>query len=390
MLTIDLLRFICFTVACALAPSLEALLALRFFQGCWSISPLTIGAGSIADMVKTENRGTAMSLWAVGPLLGPSVGPIAGGFLARYLGWRWIFWVLAIATSITAVTALLCMRESYSPVLLARKAKKLRSQTGNMNLRSKLDNGLTAKQLFSRAIVRPSKLLLLSPICFLMSLYIGIVYGTLYILFTTFTFVFEENYGFSEATVGLVYLGVGIGMLIAIAILGFTSDRILRRLSSKNNNEPKPEYRLPPLMYGAPTLPIGLFIYGWTAQYKVCIRLPAVKVIMLTPQQVHWALPLLGTAIFGAGQIVNFMTITSYLVDAFTTYAASAVAASTVIRAILGAVLPLIGLPMYHKLGLGWGNSLLAFVSLALCIIPFAFWAYGERIRTHPRFQIKL
>ncbi len=84
------------------------------------------------------------------------------------------------------------------------------------------------------------------------------------------------------------------------------------------------------------------------------------------------------------------MVINTYLVDTFTRYAASAVAASTVLRAILGAVLPLVGLPMYKKLGYGWGNSLLAFVTLALIPIAFCLYIFGERIRTHPKLQIKL
>ena len=102
-----------------------------------------------------------------------------------------------------------------------------------------------------------------------MSLYIAFVYGTLYVLFTTLAIVFRDNYGFSESTSGLAYLGTGIGMFIGLAFLAATSDRTLKKLASKNNGEMKPEFRLPPLMYAAPSLPIGLFIYGWTVQFKV-------------------------------------------------------------------------------------------------------------------------
>ena len=84
------------------------------------------------------------------------------------------------------------------------------------------------------------------------------------------------------------------------------------------------------------------------------------------------------------------MSISTYLVDAFTLHAASAMAANTVLRSTVGAVLPLAGPRMYATLGLGWGNSLLAFIAMALCPMPWIFYKYGERIRTHPRFQIKL
>lgn len=279
--------YICFTVACALARSMNELIAFRFLQGCWSVAPLTIGAGSMADMVSPQHRGAAMSLWSLGPLLGPTIGPIAGGFLSEAEGWRWIFWLLAIATGVTAILAPICLGESYAPVLLERKVKRLRKETGNMELRSKLDNGLDPKDLFRRAIVRPSKLLLMSPICQMLSLYIAIIYGILYgicpffmdqrpmltlsVLFTTFTFVFEDAYGFSTSVVGLAYVGIGIGMLSGLIMYALTGDRIFKHLANKHSNgEFKPEYRLPPLLFTTPVVPIGLLIYGWTAQYKVC------------------------------------------------------------------------------------------------------------------------
>jgi hypothetical protein len=74
--------------------------------------------------------------------------------------------------------------------------------------------------------------------------------------------------------------------------------------------------------------------------------------------------------------------VQNYLVDAYTQYAASAIAAATILRSLLGALLPLAGQPRYDKLGVGWGNSLLAFIALAFSPVPWFFWKYGERIRT--------
>jgi hypothetical protein len=75
------------------------------------------------------------------------------------------------------------------------------------------------------------------------------------------------------------------------------------------------------------------------------------------------------------------MPIQTYLIDAFTKYAASATAAATILRSVLAALIPLAGQPMYDKLGVGWGNSLLGFLALAMAPIPWIFWKYGERIR---------
>ena len=91
--------FIIFTVACALTPSLSALIGFRFLAGCAGSAPVTLGGGTIADVIHPGHRGLAMALYILGMLLGPNLGPVAGGFLTQAEGWRWTFWVLAIAVS---------------------------------------------------------------------------------------------------------------------------------------------------------------------------------------------------------------------------------------------------------------------------------------------------
>lgn len=105
-------------------------------------------------------------------------------------------------------------------------------------------------------------------------------------------------------------------------------------------------------------------------------------------EKVQWAAPLFGTLVLGIGIIIAFMCVQTYLIDAFTVYAASAIAANTVLRSIFGCVLPLCGLQMYDTLGYGWGNSLLGFLALAMIPIPWFFFTYGERMRTNPKYQV--
>lgn len=81
------------------------------------------------------------------------------------------------------------------------------------------------------------------------------------------------------------------------------------------------------------------------------------------------------------------MTIQVYLVDVYTLHSASALAAATVLRSLFGAFLPLAGPPLYEAMGLGWGNSTLGFIAVALIPVPFLFIRYGERIRKNPRYQ---
>jgi multidrug resistance protein len=371
--------FVIFNVACALATDLNMLIGFRFLAGVAGSACLTIGGGTIADLIAQERRGIAMSGFVLGPLLGPVIGPVAGGFASQSIGWRWIFYILAIATGCFSILCVFLLKESYAPILLARKTARLIKETGNTDLRSKLDTGLAPGEVFTRAIVRPIKLLVLSPIVLMLSLYMGVVYGYLYLLFTTFAVVFQEQYHFSSGAVGLSFLGIGLGSLLGLVFTGFTSDKILKALARKNSPPGtadadlvfKPEYRLPPILPFSVLIPVGLLIYGWTAKF-----------------QVHYIVPIFGTLLIGIGNLGVFMSIQMYMVDAFTIFAASALAANTVIRSVLGAVLPLAGQDMYKTLGLGWGNSLLAFIALGLSWVPWVIVVWGERIRI--KYPVKL
>lgn len=211
--------FVIFTICCAVSKSLGMLIAFRFLAGAMGSTPLTIGGGTMSDMFKTEERGAAMAIWSIGPLLGPVIGPIAGSYLGEAKGWRWDFWLLAILSAATTICMMIFLRETYAPAILAHKTKRLRKETGNSNLRSKLDSGLAPRELLTRSLIRPLKMLLYSPIVLLLSLYMAVVYGYLYLLFTTMTDVFESTYHFSPSNVGLSYLGLGIGMFGACFLL---------------------------------------------------------------------------------------------------------------------------------------------------------------------------
>lgn len=363
--------FICFNIGCAKSTSMGMLIGFRFLAGCAGASPLTLGGGTIADLFPPEQRAGAMAIWCLGPLFGPVLGPICGGYLVQATTWRWIFWILVIAGGVSGVIFLLVGRETYHPVLLERKAARLRKETGK-SYHSKLAMDIPTKEVFIRAIVRPMKMLLMSPIVGLMSLYVAVNYGILYLFFTTITFVFEGEYHFSSGSAGLAYIGVGVGMIIGIVALGTLSDRIVKKKQAEGNA--RPEDRLPLILTvpGAVGLPIGCFIYGWTTYYKT-----------------HWIVPIMSMSFIGLGNLTAMMTIQTYLVDAFTIHAASAIAANTILRSLFGAFLPLAGLDMYKAMNLGWGNSLLGFVSLAFIPVPILFYLFGERIRTNPRFQVQ-
>jgi hypothetical protein len=167
----------------------------------------------------------------------------------------------------------------------------MRKETGNLNLQSALSNGRTPGKHFKMSIMRPLKMLFLSPIVLSLSLYTALVYGYLYLLFVTFPRIFQGQYGFSDKSIGLTYLGVGIGSLLGLAFCGAVSDRIVKWLTKRNGGASKPEYRLPPLFIGAFIIPFGLFLYGWSAE-KEC----------------HYMIPIVGSAFLGCGIFFAFVS----------------------------------------------------------------------------------
>lgn len=186
--------------------------------------------------------------------------------------------------------ALFLMRETSAVVILNRKAARLRKETGNIALISITDLGLTPMALFKRTLIRPLKLLLLSPIVLALSIFSALVFGLTFLLFTTFPLVFEEQYGFSSGLAGLSYLGLAIGMIFGVVLFSVLSDKILKKQAK--GGEMKPEYRLPLMVYLMPVLPVGFFWYGWSAH-----------------ERVHWIVPIIGTLFIGIGSLFVIVSI---------------------------------------------------------------------------------
>ena len=219
------------------------------------------------------------------------------------------------------------LKESNPIILLQRKTLALRKDHADATLRSSLEKDVPARQLLLISIVRPFKLLFRSPIVAMLSIITGFVYGILYLCLTTFGLVFQQQYGFSEGSSGLCYLGIGLGSFIGLIFIGRYSDRIVTKLAnSSDSNLRKPEYRLPLVLYLQWAVPTGLIIYGWSAD-----------------KHVHWIVPIIGSMVFSFGTFTIFIQFSTYLIDAFTLYSASALAATTILRSLLGALLPLCG-----------------------------------------------
>ncbi|KAK2612517.1 MFS transporter fsa7 [Conoideocrella luteorostrata] len=362
--------YFAFTTGCAFSTNVAMFLVFRFICGCAASGPMSIGGGTVADVTLQEKRGKAMALFTMGPILGPVLGPIIGGFVSQYIGWRWTFRIIMILTGTLAIVTIVFMRETNAIILLQRKANRLRRETGNLKLTPKQATKGTPWMLLRRGILRPLKLLFLSPIVFLVSLYTGLMFGLIFLLFTTFPSVFQGIYGFSPGISGLAYLGLGLGMLFGLILFSILSDKLLGHKQGEKPTEP--EKRLILMKWFSPVTPLGFFMYGWTAYYHI-----------------HWFVPILGTFFIGLGSLFVVIPGQIYLVDSFGVQAAaSALAANLFVRSPFGAFLDLAASPLYSKIGLGWGNSVLGFITLGFIPVPWLFYRYGGYLRT--RFTVTL
>jgi multidrug resistance protein len=330
-----------FNAGAAGSQNIQTLLILRFFAGAFGSSPLTNAGGVIADMFAASHRGVAMAIFASAPFMGPAIGPIVGGFLGESEGWRWVEGLMAIFTGALLIIGGLTIPETYSPVILRRRAKKMSAMTGKV-YKSKIEvqNGAKSiKQEFKIALSRPWILLFREPIVFLLSLYMAIIYGTLYMLFSAFPIVYQLERGWSAGVSGLAFLGVLVGMMFAVGYSLWDNKRY-NNVAAQHKGMAPPEARLPPAIIGSCALPIGLFWFAWT-------NYPSI----------HWSVSIIATAPFGFGMVLVFLSIMNYLIDTYVIYAASVLAANSVLRSLFGAAFPLFTtctfpLPQYRALTL--------------------------------------
>lgn len=372
VLQISNLLYLFFNLGCGLAQTKGQMIAFRFLSGLGGSAPLALGGGVLSDLFTAEERGKAISIYSLAPLLGPAVGPIAGGFITENTTWRWVFYSTTIADALIQASGFFFLQETYAPVLLHRKKKALIKSTGNEALFTEYDHPeRTVGKTLQISLIRPFKLLGTQVIVQVLAVYMAYLYGLMYLVLSTFPGLWENEYHESVGIGGLNYISLGVGFFLGTQICAPCQDMIYKRLKRTiGNGVGRPEFRVPLMIPGSFLVPIGLFLYGWSAQYHT-----------------HWIVPNIGAAIFAAGVIIGFQCIQTYIVDSYTRFAASAVGAATVLRSLAGFGFPLFAPYMYAKLEYGWGNSLLAFIAIGLgWPAPILLWLYGEKLRKRSTF----
>jgi len=278
------------------------------------------------------------------------------------------------------ICGFLFLKETYAPILLARRAKALRASMDAEKgaarpIRTIFETSekKTWKILLKQAVLRPFQLFITEPMIQLLGVYLAFVYGVVYLVLTVMPDIFANVYHEQVGIAGLHYISLGVGLTIASQINAYYLDKLYIYLKDRNNGVGEPEFRLPCVMPGTILLPIGLLMVGWGAQ-----------------EHVFWLVPDIGFALIGAGIILVFQGMQTYVIDAFTTYAASALAAVSCFRSLAGFGFPLFAEAMYDALGYGVGNTILAaFAVVVGCPSIWVFWKYGARIRAMSRHAQK-
>ncbi|KAK8076028.1 hypothetical protein PG994_003300 [Apiospora phragmitis] len=308
-----------FNVGCAVANSFATLVVLRFFAGTFGSSTLTNSGAIIADMYSANERG-----------------PIVGGYLGEAAGWRWVYGLFAIFTGVVLLLVTAVVPETYAPLLLAKRAEELSKVTG--------------KSFAAQTHINKTQTTL------------GQQFKNIHDV-SSLARRLRDSTWMVPQTSQLSFLGAAVGMPIGV-LHGIYVNKEYVRLAAQHDGFLPPEVRLRVGIFASMALPAGLFLFVWTKG-----------------PEIHWIVPILGTAIFSYGLVVLFLSLTNYLVDTYVIFAAS-----TVLRSLFGAGFPLFTTPMLRALGFHWAGSVPAFLAAACVPVPLVFYLYGVRIRRKGKY----
>ncbi|KAK1821871.1 hypothetical protein LTR12_003747 [Friedmanniomyces endolithicus] len=329
-----------FQVPVAVAQNVETIFVSRFLSGFFGCAPLTIVGGALADFWAPVDRGVAVSIFSGATFLGPTMGPLVGGFLVESagFGWRWTAWITLMAAI-------------HAPA-------------------DEIELNLSA--FVTKYCTKPLMMLVWEPILLLITIYISFIYGILYLFFETYPISFIEQRGWSLGQGGLPFIAVMGGVMMG-GLINFVFIRTRYVRIMKQYGRVPPEERLVPMMAGSIALPVGLFWFAWTSHPSSS---PIPQIISGAP--------------VGMGIVLIFLQGINYIIDVYMMHSNSAIAGNTVIRSFVGAAFPMFAKYMYKSLGVQWATSVLGFVAVGLIPVPILFFVYGARIRKLSRFTPKL
>ncbi|CCH45769.1 Cycloheximide resistance protein [Wickerhamomyces ciferrii] len=374
---ITLAIFSILQIPTALAKNITSLTILRFIAGIFSSPPLAMGGGVFVDMYSLPYMPVGLALWGIGAYLGVSLGPVVGAALQVGTNdWRWSFWFLLIVSGALLFLYLTFVPETYHPMILNEKAERLRRLTGNPNIIIQEDlnsNHQSISGSLKEILWRPIEIGIFEPVIMLINIYISVMYAIMYLWFEAFPYYYGEVREFSIMGSGLTYLSIVIGTLCgALIYICLTFKQYTYPLLRKETVHP--EAFLPIAILGSILLPLGIFIFGWSATTTN-----------------HWFGSLIGGAIYGASGIIMFQTLLNYVGMSFFRFVASAFASNAFMRSVVGGCFPLFGRALFKNLStkkfpVAWGSTILGVITFLLISVPVLFYFNGPKLRATSKY----
>ncbi|KAI0866644.1 MFS transporter [Xylaria cubensis] len=357
--------FILATALASLSESTALFIFARALTGL-SVTSNVLGPAIVGDIFAAEHRGSAISVIALAPMIGGSLGPALGGAIAESVGWRWVLRLSVVLALTCEMIFFAFFRETYKVAILRRRAARLRTETGNPKLRTIFDTNDKQSSLHKiwECAVRPAIVFSGSSVLQAMSLHGALMFSYYYIFSTTLPDILQQLYGLSAAATGLAFLSFSVGSALSVVVMNIFLDKVYVKLREKNNGVGTPEFRLPIAVAGTFSLPLCIIAYGWVSQ----LRLP-LPVLMFV------------VGLFGATLMLVYLPLNAYVVDAFGIYAASGMTAIIVTRCLMSTLLPLASDPLVRRFDWGLGISVLGGIGLVLAPIPVLVLRYGARWR---------
>ncbi|KAJ5333717.1 uncharacterized protein N7506_007500 [Penicillium brevicompactum] len=367
-----------FQIPLALATNVATILLSRFLAGMFGAGGLAVGSGILADIFGPITRGVAVGTSATVMNLGSIIGPVVGAYIVDAYGWRWTAWVTLILCAAVGLACTVTLRESSHNRILMNRAARLRRETGNQSLRAQAEMAsLDPKILLRKYTTKPVRMFVREPILIVMTIYLTLVYGSLYLSYQLFPRAFRAR-GWSKPTATLPFLAVGLGVITALALFSTFTMTWYKKRWEAAQKEPKgestpariaPEKRLPPMVFGAVLLPPALLWFGWSGD-------------------THWIAQVIACYAIGVALQTIFICGIVYIVDVYLLNTVSAISIHVMVRSVVSATFPLFEGPMYRTLGINWSATLLAGLSILIMASPILFLIYGSRIRSWSRFSV--
>ncbi|KXS12877.1 MFS general substrate transporter [Gonapodya prolifera JEL478] len=337
------------SVMAVLSPTIEVFLVARLVSAIGSGAGLVVGAAVVSDVFPTEERGRAMGVFMMGPLLGPAIAPPIGGVLARFLGWRHIFTTTGVLACLILLSTLFWLPETNRDILEGRTSSAATS--GGPPKPSAIKNLWTA-------ITYQRKIFVCGP-----TILQGAVFGSYYAFPGSLPRDWQNIYSFNTAQVGLVVATIGIGMVAGSLFGGWHADRQVRIWTQKRKVW-VPEDRLRSQFLGAVTVPVGLLLYGFGIQYRI-----------------PWGILIISLVLVGYGNMVISTCSSAYYMDTFGRSFASINGVATCLRLIFSAVVAVVVVPGIAGMSHAGFFGLLAGICVLTGTIVLAIVARGTEWR---------